>query len=115
MISKDAKIRSDKDFYSLKEKNKKEYFDYLYDQYSSILYGMAIRMIGSQEYAEEIVQQTYLKIWNSIEMYPAQKISFKIWIIQLLVETTRQFLDSKSIIYSLKFNNYFSFSFKFSQ
>ena len=39
-------------------------FDLLYDQYSQRLYGFAFSMLKNKEDAKEIVQDTFLKLWN---------------------------------------------------
>ncbi|WP_339740772.1 RNA polymerase sigma-70 factor [uncultured Sunxiuqinia sp.] len=39
-------------------------FDQLYERYSQRLYGFAFSMLKNREDAKEIVQETFLKIWN---------------------------------------------------
>jgi len=39
-------------------------FDLLYDQYSQRLYGFAFSMLKNKEDAKEIIQETFLKLWN---------------------------------------------------
>lgn len=42
---------------------------YAYDAYSPALYGIIMRIIAHEGTAEEILQQTFLKIWNGINTY----------------------------------------------
>jgi len=37
----------------------------LYDLYSSRLYGLGIRLLGDRGLAEELVQETFLRLWRS--------------------------------------------------
>lgn len=39
-------------------------FDQLYERYSQRLYGFAFSMLKNKEDAKEVVQETFLKIWN---------------------------------------------------
>lgn len=39
-------------------------FDRLYERYSQRLYGFAFSMLKNKEDAKEVVQETFLKIWN---------------------------------------------------
>ncbi|NNF34992.1 MAG: RNA polymerase sigma factor [Saprospiraceae bacterium] len=51
----------------------------LYDKYSAALLGIIIRIIGKREVAEEILQQTFLKIWDGIDKYDASKSTLFTW------------------------------------
>jgi RNA polymerase sigma-70 factor (ECF subfamily) len=42
-------------------------FDFIYKQYSQRLYGFAFSILKNHEDAKEIVQETFLKLWNSRE------------------------------------------------
>ncbi len=53
---------------------------FLYDQYSQLLLGLIIRIIGDREAAEEVLQQTMLKVWNSAGSFDEQKGPLFSWI-----------------------------------
>ena len=42
---------------------------YLYDKYAGALNGIILRSLKSEILAEEVLQQTFLKIWDEIETY----------------------------------------------
>ena len=42
-------------------------FDLIYKHYSQRLYGFAFSILKNHEDAKEIVQETFLKLWNSRE------------------------------------------------
>lgn len=52
---------------------------YLYDHYASALNGIINRIVLSDKLAEEILQQTFLKIWDKIESYDADKSTLFTW------------------------------------
>lgn len=52
---------------------------YLYDQYSGSLMGIIIRILGNREAAEDVLQKTMLKVWNSIGSFNPDKSSLYTW------------------------------------
>lgn len=42
---------------------------YAYDAYSPALLGIILRIVGNKNIAEEVLQQTFLKVWKSISSY----------------------------------------------
>jgi RNA polymerase sigma-70 factor (ECF subfamily) len=39
-------------------------FEQLYDRYASTVYGVALRMLGDREVAEDAVQEIFLRVWK---------------------------------------------------
>jgi RNA polymerase sigma factor (sigma-70 family) len=66
----------------LKSRDKKG-FDYLYDNYSSSLYGVINTILKKEEFSEEILHDTFLKIWRKIDDYDASKGRFFTWILNI--------------------------------
>lgn len=52
---------------------------YLYDQYAGSLMGIIVRILGNQQAAEDILQKTMLKVWNSIGSFNPEKSSLYTW------------------------------------
>jgi RNA polymerase sigma-70 factor (ECF subfamily) len=48
-------------------------FHHLYDNYSGALYGVIFRIVQSKEYTEEIIQDVFVKIWNSVHQYDSKR------------------------------------------
>ena len=44
-------------------------FKALYDRCASKLYGLALRVVGKREWAEDVLQETFLSIWRSAADY----------------------------------------------
>jgi len=52
---------------------------YLFDHYSGALNGIIIRILHSEKLAEEVLQQTFMKIWEKIDLYDESKSQFFTW------------------------------------
>ncbi|MGU3375745.1 RNA polymerase sigma factor [Chryseobacterium sp. M5A1_1a] len=108
LLHLNGKIKAIKTTYSeeelivlLKEKNENG-FHYLYDHYSGALYGIILRIVQSKEYTEEIIQDVFVKIWNSIHQYDASKGRFYTWMINIARNTAIDYLKSKGFQNELK-------------
>ncbi|TND04819.1 MAG: RNA polymerase, sigma-24 subunit, ECF subfamily [Bacteroidetes bacterium] len=55
----------------------------LYDNYSAALFGVISRIITEQETAEDVLQETFIKIWNNIGNYDASKGRLFTWLLNL--------------------------------
>lgn len=85
----------------LQERNENG-FHYLYDHYSGALYGVILRIVQSKDYTEEIIQDVFVKIWNSIHQYDSSKGRFYTWMINIARNTAIDYLKSKSFQNELK-------------
>lgn len=66
----------------LKNKDQKG-FDYLYENYSTALFGIINRIIPHEDDAKDVLQDVFIKIWNNIESYSPQKGRFFTWMLNL--------------------------------
>jgi RNA polymerase sigma-70 factor (ECF subfamily) len=48
-------------------------FAYLYDNYSQALFGVIDSIVNDQEESEDVLQNTFLKIWNNFDSYDTAK------------------------------------------
>lgn len=55
----------------------------LYDMYSASLFGVISRIVPNTEVAEDILQETFLKIWNSADGYDATKGRLFTWMMNV--------------------------------
>jgi RNA polymerase sigma-70 factor (ECF subfamily) len=67
----------------------------LYDSYSAALYGIISRIVGSENLAEEALQDTFVKIWNNIESYDAGKGTLFTWMRRIAHNTSIDMLRQK--------------------
>ena len=56
----------------------------IYDRYSSLLFGLAMRVSGSKERAEEIVQDAFMKLWRNPNLFDASRAGLSTFLITLV-------------------------------
>ncbi|MDB5019403.1 MAG: polymerase subunit sigma-70 [Pedobacter sp.] len=67
----------------------------LYDMYSGALFGVISRIIQHTEVAEDTLQETFIKIWNSAEHYDSSKGRLFTWMINVARNLSIDKLRSK--------------------
>ena len=57
--------------------------DLLYERYGKLVYSTAVRMLNNIEEAEEVTQETFLRLWQRSEIYQPQRGSLSGFLIML--------------------------------
>jgi len=55
----------------------------LYDMYSPSLYGVISRIVTNTPLAEDVLQETFVKIWHSFSTYSAEKGRLFTWMVNI--------------------------------
>ncbi|WP_316816340.1 RNA polymerase sigma factor [Pedobacter nyackensis] len=55
----------------------------LYDMYSGALMGVISRIIPQTEIAEDLLQETFIKVWNAAESYDPEKGRLFTWMLNI--------------------------------
>lgn len=71
-------------------------FGYLYDNYSPAIYGVIFRMVEEKDLADDLLQDSFVKIWNNFSSYDAGKGRLFTWMLNLARNLTIDMLRSKS-------------------
>ncbi len=58
-----------------------EAFSQLYDQSSSLLFTLALRMLGDRDEAADLLQEVYLEVWQKIVRYNAARGTPTAWLV----------------------------------
>ena len=66
----------------IKSKDQKA-FAYLYDNYSKALFGVIFSIVQESEESEDILQKTFLKIWDNFDSYDASKGRLYTWMLNI--------------------------------
>ncbi|PST84195.1 RNA polymerase subunit sigma-70 [Pedobacter yulinensis] len=67
----------------------------LYQMYSAALYGVISRIVIQTEIAEDLLQETFLKIWNSADSYDSSKGRLFTWMMNIARNLSIDKLRSK--------------------
>lgn len=57
--------------------------DVLYDRYGKLVYSMAVQILNNVEEAEEVTQETFLRLWQRSEIYQPKRGSLSGFLITL--------------------------------
>ncbi len=55
----------------------------LYDMYSASLFGVIVRIVNDEAIAEDILQDTFVKVWNSFSSYSTEKGRLFTWMVNI--------------------------------
>lgn len=77
-------------------------FNYLYENYSGALYGVIIKVITYKEESNEVLQDVFVKIWNSIQSFDDNKGSLYTWMLNIARNSAIDRLKSKAFRNDLK-------------
>ncbi len=55
----------------------------LYQQYGKAVYSLAYRILSNTVYAEEVTQDTFLKVWNQTTRWDSEKGKLKNWLLTI--------------------------------
>src|SRR5262245_39044 len=64
-------------------KGDQQAFSQLYDHTSTLLYTLALRILGSREEADELLQDVYLEVWRKVARYDVGRGTPVAWLITL--------------------------------
>lgn len=72
---------SDSDLAAGLAAGKQEALAELYDRYGGLAYAVALRIVGDPGRAEDVVQDAFLRLWNSAGQFDAGRGSLRTWLI----------------------------------
>lgn len=70
---------------------------YLYDHYADALLGVISRIVQNQDVAEEVLQDAFLRYWEKIEQYDANKGRLFTWMMRIARNLALDKLRSKGM------------------
>lgn len=87
-------------------------FNYLYDNYSDALYGVVLKVVRTEETAQDLLQDIFVKIWKNIAQYDSGKGRLFTWMLNIARNTSIDFLrvnrpeiqDIDSAVYAVEQN-----------
>lgn len=52
----------------------------LYDRYNRLVYSLAIKIVGDNKVAEDIIQEVFLSVWNKANTYRVDEAKVRTWL-----------------------------------
>jgi RNA polymerase sigma-70 factor (ECF subfamily) len=77
-------LLADEDLISLVQARDAEAFAVLYDRHSRAAYSLAYRMMGERQAAEDLVQESFLKLWRASTSYRVERGSVRTWLLSIV-------------------------------
>src|SRR5262249_19887787 len=66
----------------------------LYDRYGRVVYALILRVVRDTGIAEDLVQETFLRVWNRVGGFDAQKGSIGPWLLAVARNRSIDYLRS---------------------
>ena len=89
---------SEEELVLLLKQQSREAFNYLYRQYAPVLYGVIYKVINDEQTSQDVLQDVFVKIWNNIGQYNAEKGRIYTWMINIARNAAIDKLRSKGEI-----------------
>ncbi|MBS1510950.1 MAG: sigma-70 family RNA polymerase sigma factor [Bacteroidetes bacterium] len=80
-------------------------FEILYEHYSNAMLGVINTIVKNTDDAENLLQDSFVKIWNNIEQYDSSRGRLFTWIITICRNTALNFLRSNENIRKTSIQN----------
>jgi RNA polymerase sigma-70 factor (ECF subfamily) len=87
VINRTLQGMTEKELVRLLQQREKRGFTLLYDNYSSALYGVIRKIVRSEELAQDVMQDAFVKIWRGIDSYDPSKGTLFTWILNVARNT----------------------------
>lgn len=98
---------SEEELIELLKNDKEAGFNQLYANYSAVLYGISIKIVGSEEIAQDVLQDAFVKIWKNFSKYDSSKGRLFTWLLNITRNTAIDYIRSKDFQTRSKFSTEF--------
>lgn len=78
----------------------KKAFQHLYTAYYSALLAIILRIVKNQDDAEDLLQDTYVKVWQRFDNYDPQRGTLFTWLLNVARNTALSALSRRKVAYS---------------
>lgn len=67
----------------------------LYDNYADTLYGIVLKMVGDEAKAQDILQESFIKIWKRSKQYDSSKGRLFTWLLTIVRNQSIDYIRKK--------------------
>lgn len=79
-----------------RQRDSEQALRYLYDQTSTKLYGLAIKVVGNRAWAEDVLQEAFVTVWRSADAYRATLSPPMAWLGMIVRSRALDFLRRRT-------------------
>ncbi|MES2023684.1 MAG: RNA polymerase sigma factor [Patescibacteria group bacterium] len=87
-------MRDDNELISIYKEGNTEGFKELLEKYTPVVYNFVRRLAGEGN-ADDLTQETFIKVWKNLGRFDAEKSGFKTWLFTIARNTAYDFLRKK--------------------
>lgn len=91
--------KSDKELMHLIVKKSKEALKLLFIRYEIKIFNFVLRLTGSRGIAQELIQETFTRVWFAAHTFDQKRGNFKAWIYTIALNLTRNEMSKKEYTY----------------
>lgn len=96
---------TEEQFINLLKAKSEEAFNILYDNYSPALYGIVLKIVNSEEAAQDVLQDSFVKIWKNFTNYDRSKATLFTWLLNIARNTAIDYNRSKHVKYQIRMDD----------
>ncbi len=96
MANRNSRLINEQELIRLLRLREKKGYTLLYDNYSAALYGVIRKIVRSEELAQDVMQDAFVKIWRSFDSFDDAKGSLFTWILNVARNTAIDRIRSQS-------------------
>lgn len=93
---------SEEQLVALLRSGSRDGFNYLYKNYSAVLYGTIFKIVTDEATAQDVLQDAFVKIWHNIGQYDSSKGRIYTWMLNICRNSAIDKLRSKGEIMKAK-------------
>ena len=91
--------KSDKELMQLMAKKNKEALRIIYRRYEIKIFNFILRLTGNMGIAQELLQETFTRIWFASHTFDQKRGNFKAWLYTITLNLTRNEMSKKEYSY----------------
>ncbi|NLD27057.1 MAG: sigma-70 family RNA polymerase sigma factor [Acholeplasmataceae bacterium] len=87
-------MQAEKDLIKKLYTKNQEAFQMIYEKYQSLVFAVAYNIVRDREVVEEIVQDTFVKLWKNIHTFDPDS-NFQAWLLTIAKNTAKDYLKTQ--------------------
>ena len=102
-LNQEQKIQQEQILIAKLQQKDRLAYEELYDRYSAAIYGVVLRMLREESLAEDVLQETFIRVWRKIFTYDRSKGRFFTWLLNIARNLAIDKLRSKAVKHTARF------------